>query len=185
MDKADKALRRRTLKAFTIFLIFVGVFSAVLIWWLFSARVSIVAVRGDSMEPALSNGENVVLRQENVPEIGMIIVLEKPNAWDYMGTGETVLIKRLAATPQTTLSFDGKAFLVDGKVIYSLAEDNYECAAGEVGYEHKLTQKQVFVMGDNASESLDSRRIFCDGNTEEAYVGYRSVIDIGTVERIF
>lgn len=102
-----------------------------------------------------------------------------------MGTGETVLIKRIAAAPGDTLSYDGKAFYVNGKVLYSLAKDHYQCNAGPVGYKHKLTKEQVFAMGDNPLKSLDSRRIFCDGHPNEAYIGYRSVIDFGTIERIF
>lgn len=184
-DKADKAMRRRTVKIVTIFMLFVGVFAAVLIWWLFAAKISIVAIRGESMEPTFSNGENIVLRQAEVPEPGMIFVFEKPSSWSYMGTGEKVLIKRIAAAPQQTLTYDGKAFYVDGKVIYTLADDNYECAAGEVGYEHKLTQEEVFAMGDNASKSLDSRRIFCDGHPENAYIGFKNLIDFGTIERVF
>lgn len=185
MDKADKALRRRTAKILTIFALFVGVFAVVLGWWLFAAKISIVAVRGDSMEPALSNGQNIVLKQEPAPRQGMIFVFEKPNTWDYMGTGEKVLIKRVAAAPQSVLTYDGKAFYVNGEAIYKLADDGYKCKAGEVGYEHKLTQKEVFVMGDNALQSLDSRRIFCDGHPENSFIGFNNLIDFGTIERVF
>jgi len=185
LDKADKALRSRTAKALTVFFIFVGVFAAVITWWLFAAKISIIAVKGESMEPAFSDGQNLVLRQEKAPEPGSIFVFEKPKSWDYMGTGERVLIKRIAAVPQQTLTFDGKAFYVNGEELYNVEENNYECSAGEVGYEHTLTQQEVFVMGDNALKSLDSRRIFCDGHPEDAYLGFRDAIDFGTIERIF
>jgi signal peptidase I len=185
LDKADKALRRRTAKVLTVFFLFVGVFAAVLTWWLFASKISIVAIRGESMEPALSDGQNVILKQEKAPEPSSIIIFDKPRTWDYMGTGERVLIKRIAVVPQETLTFDGKAFYVDGQELYNVEENNYECAAGEVGYEHKLTQQEVFVMGDNALKSLDSRRIFCDGHPENAFIGFRNVVDFGTIERIF
>ena len=137
------------------------------------------------MNPTLTNGKNVILHQEVAPRQGLIFVFRKPTAWKYMGTGEKVLIKRIAAAPGDTLTFDGKAFYVNGIVLYELSKDNYECAAGKAGYSHTLTKHEVFAMGDNALKSLDSRRIFCDGNASGAYIAYRNVIDFGTIERIF
>jgi len=184
-DKADRALRRRTVKGLTFFFLLIGVFSVVVTWWLFAAKLSFISVRGESMEPTFKNGDSVVLKQAKAPEPGMIFVFDKPKSWNYMGTGERVLIKRVAAVPGQTLSYDGKAFMVDGKPIYTLADQGYECKAGPVGYKHTLTKQEVFVMGDNSLESLDSRRIFCDGHPENAYIGSLRVVDFGTVERVF
>lgn len=185
LDKADRALRKRTAKIIAIFLVIVGVFGGLAIWWLFAAKISIIAVRGDSMEPALSNGDNIALQQITAPRKGMIIVFEKPKSWQYMGEDDKILVKRIAAVPQDVLSYDGEAFYVNDELIYRLSDDNYQCDAGPIGYEHRLTQKEVFALGDNASVSLDSRRIFCDGNPENAFIGIRDVIDFGTIERIF
>lgn len=137
------------------------------------------------MEPTLHDGQNIILKQVEAPKPGLIFVFEKPNSWSYMGSGEKVLIKRIAASPQQTLSFDGEAFYVNGEEIYNVKENNYECSAGPTDYVHKLNQEEVFVMGDNALESLDSRRIFCDGDPDDAYIGFKNVIDFGTIERIF
>lgn len=137
------------------------------------------------MEPYLHNGDNVVLKQSKAPEPGEIFVFRKPASWSYLGTGEHVLIKRIAAVPGDTLTYDGKRFAVNGKTIYNLSKDNYQCSKGQVGYSHRLTPQEVFVLGDNASVSLDSRRIFCDGSPKNAYISNSLAVDFGRVERIF
>lgn len=133
------------------------------------------------MEPTLKDRDSVILEQAKEIENGQIIFFDKPISWKYESQDSTVLVKRVAAIPGDTITYDGESFLVNGEVAYSLSEDNYECDAGPVGYEHTVTNKQVFVMGDNARASLDSRRIFCDGEPEKSYITKRAIIDYGHI----
>ena len=184
-DVADKKLKRRAAKFVSIFGILVATFSAIFIWAVTTSGYSVVGVVGDSMNPTLKHGDTLILKQTANPTPGTIFVFNKPKTWTYVGLKDSVIIKRVAAHPGDVLSFDGEAFFVNGEVAYALKEDDYECAAGEVGFEHQLTKSQIFVMGDNAPVSLDSRRIFCDGNTGASFVPKYAMIDYGEIERIF
>lgn len=185
MDQADYDLRRRTRKAVSVFLAVLGIFAIFTIWWIAAARISIIAVRGDSMLPAIKDGDNIVLRQAEKPAVDMIVVFPKPKSWEYMGDTSVNLVKRIAAAPGDTLHFDGESFYVNDKVSYSLSSDDYECKKGIVDYTHKLSRTQIFVFGDNAKESLDSRRLFCDGKAKVSYVELKDIIDFGVIEKVF
>lgn len=133
------------------------------------------------MEPTFKNRDSVVLKQETAPEIDQISFFHKPESWEYMGEDESILVKRIAAAPGDTLEFDGKSFIVNGEESYTLSTDNYVCEAGTIDYKHTLSKNEVFVMGDNAKVSLDSRRIFCDGDTEHIYIPSQDMIDFGHI----
>jgi len=184
-DQATKDMRRRFTKAAAIFFIIIAVLSGLLIWWFFAAKISLISVQGDSMEPTFHSGDTVVLKQSFQVKKGMIAVFPKPASWDYLGTGHPELVKRIVAGGNSVLFYDGSKLYVDGQMVYDLKAHSYPCTAGPVGYSHKLSQNQIFAMGDNHSVSLDSLRIFCDGHPEDAFIPFKSVVAYGTVERIF
>lgn len=183
-DKSSKALRKRFIGAGGLIILFSVILGGAVLVFLFNARVSIFAINGDSMEPTFSNGDSIVLKQEKQINPDQIMVFTKPSKWEYMGDDPVPLVKRVAAVAGDTIEFDGKSFFVNGESVYDLSAD-YVCDAGEVGYSHTLDKTQVFVMGDNAEASLDSRRIFCDGNAEDMFVPYRSMVDYGNVQLVF
>lgn len=184
-DLASKDLAKKVRKGVIIAALSIVSLGIMLVIVINIIGISVFAVNGSSMEPNFHDGDTVVLDQVDGVVHGQLVFFSKPKSWDdYAGDGYT-LMKRIAARPGDTLSYDGTSFMIDGEVIYDGTEDKYECAAGEVGYEHQLTNKELFVMGDNANHSLDSRRIFCDGNAENMFVGYRDIIDNGVVKAVF
>lgn len=185
-DLATKDLQSKIMKIAIIIVIGIVVLSFSVVATLIIQRISIFAISGDSMEPTFSNNDSVILKQSDEVFKGEIVFFHKPSAWDEYSIGrDETLVKRIAAIPHDVISFDGEAFKVNDEIIYELSEDNYECEAGEVGYTHRLTTKEIFAIGDNPNHSLDSRRIFCDGNPEDMFIPINSIIDYGKVVFIF
>lgn len=137
------------------------------------------------MFPTLHDRDTIILQKEETLQRGQISILKKPEAWLHESEKETILVKRIVAIPGDTLKFDGKSFLVNGVSVYSLDTIGYECKSETTIYEHTLSQQEVFVMGDNASASLDSRRIFCNGKPKESFVPYENLLDYGKITMKF
>lgn len=184
-ERATKELRRRIGAIGLVVLLSVAFLGLGITIALASQGISFFSVRGESMEPTFKSGQTIVLQQERAIAQGQIIVFNKPKAWEYMGKQRVALIKRVGAVPGETLEYNGEAFLVNGEVIYNLADDDYKCEKGEEGYSHTLSGSEVFAIGDNPNSSLDSRHIFCDGDTKNMYVPYRNMIDYGQVKAQF
>ena len=181
MDLASRDLGKRIIKIGIGLVVSVTVLAVLFFAVLMIARISVFAISGRSMEPTLHHGDSIVLKQSDYVSRGQIVVFKKPNSWDSYVERDTNLIKRITAIPGDTLAFDGKVFMVNGETVYELDQDNYECVKGQTGYEHTLTGEELFVMGDNASHSLDSRRIFCDGNMDKIFIPKYDVVDYGTI----
>ena len=145
---------------------------------------SVWSVSGTSMEPTFRDGSILMLKSsgDSVAR-GDVVVIDRPSSWHVVQTSVTIsdkndstdktskslgarlsrsaLLKRAVAVPGDTLSFNGKAFLVNGNVVYSTADNDYECSALPAGWSRKLSADELFVMGDNARVSLDSRKVVC------------------------
>lgn len=183
MDRASKSLARRLAKAAIILGITAIVIAAASLITLNSLRVSFFSVSGSSMEPSLHDRDSVVLKQKQKVEKGILVFFAKPNAWTYtdvFGREPELLVKRVIAVPGDTLSYDGENMLVNGESVLNFAEAGIQCEKGEIGYTHKLNEKEIFVMGDNTKASLDSRNVFCDGE-KDFYVYEALVSDYGTI----
>jgi signal peptidase I len=123
-------------------------------------RVAIVAVVGPSMQPALMTGDRVLVRRARIGELrrGQIVVIEVPDAdgrwpaepprWpprQRQWGRDQWMIKRVAAVPgdrrpagMTRVAPDGAAVPPDGPAV---------------------PPGRFAVLGDNAANSLDSRKI--------------------------
>lgn len=143
-------------------------------------RISLFSISGDSMEPTFKDRNSVIIKQDKSVAHDQIVFFKKPSSWSDYAHDDT-LVKRVIAVPGDVLSYDGKDFKVNNETVYNISKDNYECGQGDKNYSHVLTDKELFVMGDNALHSLDSRRIFCDGEEKNMYIPYRDVIDHGHV----
>ena len=125
---------------------------AAFLFVLFRFVIQIVGIQGGSMEPTLQAGDRVVISGlMYTPEPGDIVILSDNNVLKKQ------LVKRVIATEGQTVEIDaeGKVW-VDGVQL----EESYLKASTELGdvtYPVTVGQGEVFVMGDNRSESLDSR----------------------------
>lgn len=206
-DLATKDFRRRLKKFGFWFILLTLTMSAVITYSLVNSGLSFFAVSGISMEPTLKNGSSVILQQEEDVRRNQIIFFNKPSSWsDYVDTNVT-LVKRIVAIPGDTLSYRDGIFYVNDDPFYNTVADNYDCSAfnktlgnksGDAGstnidsndesvyeYSHILSKSEIFVTGDNAHHSLDSRRVFCDGSPETSFVPHMSVKDYGRIIKIF
>lgn len=124
---------------------------AVFIVAAFGQRVS---TAGDSMAPALKNGDVMLINR-------LVYTIKKPARGDVVafrqnGNGH-YLVKRIVGLPGETVQIVGGSVLIDGK---ELTEDIYVSDIGYAGEAHQEVQlggDEYFVMGDNHEASDDSR----------------------------
>ena len=185
LDRASRGVLVRLAGSVGAGLLAVVLVAAGVMFGLPALGFSVWSVSGTSMEPTFRDGSILVLRSSSSSVArGDVVVIDRPSSWHVVQTsvtssvkddgtgdesrksigsrfGRSALLKRVLAAPGDTLSFDGKAFLVNGDVVYSTADNDYECSALPAGWSHKLSANELFVMGDNARVSLDSRKVVC------------------------
>lgn len=180
-DLATKDLKKRVGKIGFIVLVAILILSGSVLFALVKNGISVYAVSGDSMEPTFSDKDSLVISQKKDVDYDQVVFFTKPAKWSRYADNDITLVKRMTALPGDVLEYDGKVFTVNGEVVYDVEKENYDCSAGEVGYKHVLTNKEIFVTGDNAAVSLDSRRVFCDGDSEDMFVPRQVIKNYGEV----
>ncbi len=141
---------------------------ALIIVMIFNLGFRLVNVSGDSMLPTLHNGDRLVITQIGYqPQYGDIIVSVQDS------TVEEAIIKRVIAVEGQTVDIDMDAgvVLVDGKVLEEdyIAEPILQTVPAQISFPVTVPQEQVFVLGDNRNNSLDSRSAEI-GMIEERYI---------------
>ena len=126
---------------------------AFLIAFLLRAYVfDVTRVKGESMIPTLSNADSLITSKISYslgdPERGDIVVLHAPDS-----PGEDY-IKRIIGLPNDELKIENGQVYINGVVL----KENYLDNVSTDGSEHIIIPKgYYFVMGDNRSNSRDSR----------------------------
>lgn len=134
--------------------------------------ITYYVVSGDSMLPTFKSGNILFVKKgsRNITD-GNIIVFKKSSEWvnsSGKDTNNKTLIKRIVAVPGDEISYDTKTLSVNGKVVFDFEENNYKCEE-QTNYTHILNDNEIFVMGDNALESADSKYFFCQ-DVKDFYV---------------
>jgi signal peptidase I len=114
-------------------------------------------VKGESMDPTFADGQYLIVDEltyrTHAPERGDVIVFKYPK-----DPGK-YFIKRIIGLPNETIKIDaGKVFISGGNNLDGLALD--EPYIKNISYEttaEKLGVNEYFAMGDNRTNSLDSR----------------------------
>lgn len=123
-------------------------------------------VVGNSMEPTLSDGDNIEVSQASELAIGDIAVFARQEQWAETPKDDEhdLIIKRIAALSGDTLSFKNESLYVNNDLEYRLPE-SYECGL-EDGWSTTVPNGSIFVIGDNAPNSRDSLFASCHGNDD-------------------
>lgn len=104
-----------------------------------------IIINGDSMAPALKNGEKKLYNKGGTVERYDIIVYKKDNV---------MLAKRVYGLPGETLTIKNGKIYIEGK---GIIEDKYATTSTEDYYSITLKDDEYFVLGDNRKISMDSR----------------------------
>ncbi len=133
---------------------------AVLVATLF---LPILQISGDSMSPTLTHDEIVILVKTNNFQRGDLI------GFYYQGK---ILLKRVIALPEDEVAIDG-----DGNVYVNgeLLEEPYVTEKGlgdcDLEFPYKVPGTGYFVLGDQRSNSVDSRNSVIGSVTKDDIIG--------------
>ena len=144
-------------------------------WLIFSPFV----VEGPSMQPNFHTGERLIVNKLiykiRKPERGEVIVFHATSDKDY--------IKRVIALPGETIRVEGDNVYVNGELLdepylreaIEQAKQRGSTWNGRDYAEHTVPEGTIFAMGDNRSNSLDSRDI--------GFIEYKQVV--GRADLVF
>lgn len=131
----------------------VAVFLAFVIVYSVGMRTSVV---GDSMEPALYNGQEILINRIvyrlSTPKRGDVVVFlpnGNPNSHFY--------VKRVVGLPGEVVQIKDGSVYIDGVFLEESEEFDKMVDAGIAQNELTLAVDEFFVLGDNRNSSEDSR----------------------------
>lgn len=126
---------------------------AVALLIVFFLIIGVSRVDGDSMLPTLIDGQTLVyFRLDRNFERGDIVGVNMPNGDHY--------VKRVIGIPGDVVDIrDGEVFLNGELLNEPYIQGRTYPTSNIVAYPIRVTEKKVFVLGDNREHSIDSRAI--------------------------
>lgn len=172
MQKGNKAEKNIRLKELVEWLESIAV-AVICVIVLFSFVFRIVTISGPSMQNTLFNGDKIVISDMfYTPKCGDVVVISRNyNNLTSSKTASDPIIKRVIATEGMTvdIDFENGLVYVDGVLLREDYIKNVTTTKWDVDFPLTVGENQIFVLGDNRMESMDSRdsRI---GLIDERYV---------------
>lgn len=129
-----------------------------------------LCVIGQSMEPTLSNGEEVFVNKA-------VYLLGDIKRYDIVafklrnGDNSYYTIKRVIGLPGDTISIVDGTVLVNGIVLKDMPIQEKILTEGMAAKEIQLSQGEYFVLGDNVNNSEDSRFVNMGNILENEILG--------------
>ena len=126
---------------------------ALIFFVIFRFVIQVIGIEGSSMSPALEQGDRIIVSDLfYTPEQGDIVIISDNNILGKQ------LVKRVIATGGQTVEVTEEGdVLVDGAVLDEHYLTETTQSPGDMTYPVTVPEGQVFVMGDNRAQSLDSR----------------------------
>lgn len=135
------------LKPLLISILSIIILSSICSKWFFQ----LLLIQGDSMLPSYHNLQIVIIdKRKNNYSPGDVIAFK-------CGALSSVLVKRVVAVPGDEAIIQEGTLYVNGKKSQVFSEDRSISYAGNLSVIMKLEDEQYLVLGDNLSESKDSR----------------------------
>jgi signal peptidase I len=128
--------------------------TAAVVFLLFKVIAGIAIVRGNSMEPELTNGSLVLFyRLGHIYQRNDIVI--------FRSGGQKLLIKRVVGIAGDKIDIDDKTgmLLVNGISPQELAGSKTYTRDSGIEYPFTVPENCVFVLGDNRETALDSRSL--------------------------
>ena len=124
---------------------------------IFNTFYSMTYVNGSSMAPTYSDGEVLVIKKANTLNNDDLVIFESPESWD---SEPRAYLKRVIGNNGDRIIIKDGTIAVNGVTVRNqLINCDYD---GII----VLGDDEIFVMGDNYSQSNDSFHQLCNGNKD-------------------
>ncbi|KAB8161569.1 signal peptidase I [Streptomyces sp. 3MP-14] len=115
----------------------------------------------DSMAPSVASGDRVLAERIEGHEVrrGDVVVF-RDDTW-----GDLPMVKRVVGVGGDTVACcdEGGRLLVNGEPVEEPYLDESERAASPTGFDTEVPEGELFLLGDDRSDSLDSRSLLAEG----------------------
>jgi signal peptidase I len=124
-------------------------------------NIGVISIRGDSMTPTMGNNDIAYVKEVEFVR-GEIVVAKCPASEKYSITEGTALLKRIVGLPGEIVKITEDGVLINGKLLdeSSYTDDQAKTLNDDVEFDEiYLSDREYYLLGDNRTESFDSRHV--------------------------